>query len=77
MSNGGVDFKAGGDASAAATGSQANIDPSVFVNAAEGLGVANPNIQTDSDLTGQAQNVGAGALGGAGGADNVYQNINV
>lgn len=77
MSYGGVDFKAGGDATATATGSQANVDPSVFVNAAEGLGVANPDIQSDSDITRQAQNVGAGAVGGSGGVDNVHQNIDV
>lgn len=77
MSKFGVDFKSGGDASAIATGSQANVDPSVLVNAAEGQGVANPDIQTDEDFTGQMQNVGAGALGGGGGSDNVYQNINV
>ncbi|MGF1612430.1 MAG: hypothetical protein ACFCVA_00580 [Gammaproteobacteria bacterium] len=77
MSNGGIDFKAGGDASAAAAGTQANFDSSAFVNAGEGLGVANPNIQSDSDITRQAQNVGAGALGGGGGADNVFQNITV
>lgn len=77
MSNGGIDFKAGGDASAAATGAQTNVDPSVFVNAAEGVGVSNPNIQSDSDITRQAQNVGAGAFGGGGGSDNVYQDIDV
>jgi hypothetical protein len=77
MTDGGIDFKSGGDASAAAAGAQKNVDPSTFVNAAEGVGVANPSIQSDSDFTKQAQNVGAGAFGGGGGGDNVYQDINV
>lgn len=75
MSNG--DFKSGGDATAAATGAQTNVDPSTFVNVAEGTGVANPTIQSDEDITRQAQNVGAGAFGGGGGFDNVRQNIGV
>lgn len=73
----GVDFKSGGDASASASGFQSNYDAAGLVNVAEGTGVANPDIQTDEDLTAQRQNAEAGALGGAGGRDNSYQNLNV
>lgn len=70
-------FKTGGDAAAAASGFQSNVDPTRLTNAGFDVGVANPDIQTDEDITSQAQRVGAVAEGGSGGADNVYQNINV
>lgn len=70
-----VDFKSGGDATATAEGHQANADLTRMVNAGTDVGVANPDIFSDKDFTHQGQNVGAGALGGAGGSDNVYQNI--
>ena len=73
----GVDFKAGGDATAAAAGAQQNVDPTKMFNKGLDLGVANPDIQSDDDLTKQGQNVGAVAEGGGGGQDNVYQGINV
>ena len=73
----GVDFKAGGDATATAEGNQANFDSAGLFNHGADLGVANPDIQTDEDFAAQMQNVQAGALGGHGGQDNVYQNINV
>lgn len=72
-----VDFKSGGDATATAEGYQANVDLTQLSNAGFTVGVANPNIQSDDDITGQSQNVGAGAFGGHGGTDNVSQNINV
>ena len=72
-----VDFKTGGDATATAEGAQLNIDPTLMVNAGLDLGVANPDILTDEDRLRQGQNVVAGALGGAGGNDNISQNINV
>jgi len=70
-------FKSGGDAAAAAAGFQGNLDPTRLTNAGFDVGVANPNIQTDDDITAQGQNVGAVAEGGGGGVDNVMQNINV
>ncbi|MGF1612422.1 MAG: hypothetical protein ACFCVA_00540 [Gammaproteobacteria bacterium] len=70
-----VDFKPGGDATASAEGQQANIDPTTMINAGTDVGVANPDIFSDKDFTQQGQQVGAGALGGTGGSDNVYQNI--
>lgn len=73
----GTDFKAGGNAEAQAHGYQFNDDPTRLANVAEGLGVANPDIQSDEDVTKQGQNVQAGALGGHGGQDNVYQTLNV
>lgn len=72
-----VDFKSGGDATATAEGYQSNYDSTNLFNAGFDLGVANPDIQTDEDVTLQGQNVQAGALGGHGGSDNVHQNINV
>lgn len=72
-----TNFKAGGDAAAAAAGVQTNVDPTHLTNAGFDVGVANPDIQTDEDITAQGQNVGAVAEGGGGGGDNVYQNINV
>lgn len=72
-----TNFKSGGDATAAATGFQSNVDPTTLTNAGLDFGVANPDIQSDSDVTAQGQRVGAVAEGGGGGADNVTQNINV
>lgn len=72
-----VDIKSGGDATATAEGYQANYDSARLFNRGADLGVANPDIQSDEDFTAQAQNVQAAALGGHGGVDNVYQNINV
>lgn len=72
-----VDFKSGGNAEANATGTQSNTDFTKLVNSGIDVGVANPDIQTDEDFTAQGQNVGAGAFGGDGGTDNVYQNISV
>ena len=65
----GTDFKAGGNAEAQAYGYQFNEDPTRLANVAEGLGVANPDIQSDEDVTKQVQNAQAGALGGHGGQD--------
>ena len=62
----GVDFKSGGNAEATATGNQSNFDSAHLTNVGEGLGVANPDIQSDEDVTFQAQNVQAGAFGGHG-----------
>lgn len=73
----GTNFKAGGNAEAQAQGYQFNVDPTYQANVAEGLGVANPDIQSDNDLAAQMQDVQAGALGGSGGQDNVHQTINV
>lgn len=73
----GTDFKAGGNAEAQAQGYQINENPTRLANVGEGLGVANPTIQTDEDITKQGQNVQAGAFGGTGGQDNVYQNLSV
>lgn len=73
----GADFKSGGYGEAHATGHQSNYDSAKLVNKGFDLGVANPDIQTDEDVTLQGQNVGAVAEGGSGGQDNVYQNINV
>lgn len=73
----GADFKAGGDAAATAEGYQANYDSAKLVNKGFDLGVANPDIQSDEDVTLQGQNVQAGAFGGHGGRDNVYQNTSV
>lgn len=72
-----TNFKTGGDATAAAAGFQGNFDSTLLTNAGFDIGVANPNIQSDEDITAQGQNVGAVAEGGGGGADNVKQNINV
>lgn len=72
-----VDFKSGGNAEANATGFQFNEDLTKIVNRGKDLGVANPDLQSDEDFTVQSQNVQAAALGGHGGVDNVYQNINV
>ncbi|MFZ0255520.1 MAG: hypothetical protein WAN46_07735 [Gammaproteobacteria bacterium] len=73
----GIDFKAGGDATATAEGQQSNYDSAKLINKGLDLGVANPDIQTDEDFTVQGQNVQAGAFGGDGGNDNVYQNLAV
>lgn len=73
----GVDFKAGGDATATAEGHQSNYDAAKLINKGFDLGVANPDVQTDEDTTVQGQNVQAGAFGGHGGQDNVYQDIKV
>lgn len=72
-----ADFKSGGDSTAAAEGFQTNVDPTKMFNTGLDLGVANPDIQTDEDVTLQGQNVQAGAFGGTGGGDNVYRNLNV
>ncbi|MGF1612423.1 MAG: hypothetical protein ACFCVA_00545 [Gammaproteobacteria bacterium] len=68
-------FKSGGDATATAEGYQANLDATTMFNAGVDVGVANPDIMSDKDFTQQGQQVGAGAFGGAGGRDNVSQNI--
>jgi hypothetical protein len=73
----GTDFKSGGNAEAQAHGYQFNQDPTRLADAAEGVGVANADIQSDEDLTKQAQNVQAGAFGGHGGQDNVAQKLSV
>jgi hypothetical protein len=73
----GVDFKNGGYGEANAAGYQSNYDSAKLVNKGFDLGVANPDIQTDEDITKQGQNVTAVAEGGSGGQDNVYQNTNV
>lgn len=73
----GVDFKSGGYGEANATGDQSNYDSAKLVNKGFDLGVANPNIQSDEDITKQGQNVAAVAEGGSGGQDNVYQDIKV
>jgi hypothetical protein len=73
----GADFKAGGDATATAEGNQANFDSAKLINKGADFGVALPDVQTDEDATFQAQNAQAGAFGGHGGQDNVYQDINV
>lgn len=72
-----TNFKAGGDATATATGFQDNFDSTHLANAGFDIGVANPDIQSDEDVTAQGQNVGAVAEGGGGGVDNVMQNIKV
>jgi hypothetical protein len=72
-----VDFKSGGNAEATATADQSNFDSAKLINQGADLGVANPDIQSNKDVTFQAQNVQAGAFGGHGGQDNAYQNINV
>lgn len=72
-----TNFKTGGDATATAEGHQANVDPTKMFNKGFDVGVANPDIQSDEDVTLQGQNVQAGAFGGAGGQDNAYQNLNV
>lgn len=72
-----VDFKSGGNAEATATADQSNFDSAKLFNRGFDLGVANPEIQSDEDNTLQAQNVQAAAVGGAGGQDNVYQDIDV
>lgn len=72
-----ANFKGGGDAAAAASGFQANVDLTHMTNAGFDIGVANPTIQSDADITAQGQNVGAVAEGGSGGVDNVAQNLNV
>ena len=77
MSNPSTDFKSGGNAEAQATGEQFNEDPTKMFNKGFDLGVANPDIQSDEDITKQGQNVQAGAFGGEGGQDNAYQNIKV
>ena len=71
------DIKSGGNAEATATADQSNFDSSKLFNKGFDLGVANPDIASDEDLTLQGQNVQAGALGGDGGNDNVKQNIAV
>ncbi|MGC1951743.1 MAG: hypothetical protein WA970_04050 [Gammaproteobacteria bacterium] len=73
----GTDFKAGGDATATAEGHQSNFDSAKLINKGFDLGVANPDIQSDEDVVLQGQNVQAGAFGGHGGQDNVYQNTSV
>ncbi|MGC1955622.1 MAG: hypothetical protein WA970_24235 [Gammaproteobacteria bacterium] len=72
-----TNFKSGGDATATAEGYQANVDPTKMFNKGLDLGVANPDIQTDEDITLQGQNVQAGAFGGVGGGDNVAQGTKV
>jgi hypothetical protein len=72
-----VDFKSGGNAEATATADQSNFDSAKLINKGADLGVSLPDIQSDEDNTLQAQNVQAAALGGNGGRDNVYQDINV
>ena len=72
-----VDFKSGGNAEATATADQSNFDSAKLINKGADLGVSLPDIQSDEDNTLQAQNVQAAALGGSGGQDNVYQNIDV
>ncbi len=72
-----IDFKSGGNAEANATADQSNFDSAKLINKAADLGVSLPDIQSDEDLTFQAQNVQAAAVGGSGGNDNVTQNINV
>ena len=71
------DIKSGGNAEATATGYQSNEDSAKLINKGFDLGVANPDVQSDEDFTVQAQNVEAGAFGGHGGNDNVYQNLAV
>lgn len=73
----GVDFKSGGYGEAQASGYQSNYDSATLVNSGFDLGVANPDVQTDEDITQQGQGSAAVAEGGSGGQDNVYQNINV
>lgn len=77
MSYADTQFKAGGNAEANAYAAQENIDPTTIVNRGKDFGVANPDIASDADFTAQQQNVGAGAFGGHGGQDNVYQNVKV
>ena len=72
-----VDFKSGGDGTATAEGYQSNWDSANLVNKGHDVGVALPDVQTDEDITKQGQNVQAAGFGGHGGADNVYQNLNV
>lgn len=72
-----VDFKSGGNAEATATADQSNFDSAKLINKGFDLGVASPDIQSDEDATLQSQNVQAGAFGGRGGQDNVYQDISV
>jgi len=72
-----TDFKSGGDATATAEGHQQNVDPTKMFNKGLDFGVANPDIQTDEDITQQGQNVQAGAFGGFGGVDNVAQGTKV
>jgi hypothetical protein len=72
-----VDFKSGGNAEATATADQSNFDSAKLINKGADLGVANPDLQSDEDVVLQGQNVQAGALGGTGGQDNVYQDIDV
>lgn len=72
-----ADFKTGGDATATAEGYQSTEDPTKMFNKGFDVGVANPDIQTDEDITKQGQNVQAGAFGGYGGEDNVYQSTDV
>ena len=73
----GTDFKGGGYGEAQASGSQSNYDSATLVNRGFDLGVANPDIATDEDITRQGQSATAVAEGGSGGRDNVYQNVNV
>ena len=72
-----IDFKTGGDSDATAAAAQLNFDPTLLVNAGVDVGVGNLDILTDEDIVRQGQRVGAMAEGGAGGTDNVTQNINV
>lgn len=73
----GTNFKSGGYGEAYATGHQSNADSTKLFNQGLDVGVANPDIQSDDDITRQGQGVTAVAEGGSGGADNVYQNTNV
>jgi hypothetical protein len=72
-----VDFKSGGNAEATATADQSNFDSAKLINKGADLGVATPDVQSDEDVVLQNQNVQAAALGGTGGQDNVYQDIDV
>lgn len=77
MSYADSNFKSGGNAEAEAFASQENIDPTKIVNKGADLGVANADIASDEDFTAQSQNTQAGAFGGHGGQDNVFQKLDV
>lgn len=77
MSNPDFDIKSGGDADAYARATQSNEDPTKLFNKGFDVGVANPDVLSDEDVTKQGQSTQAGAFGGAGGEDNVYQSTKV